>query len=689
MTKHHRLNRPRSRRLAVESLESRMMLSASPAPKMVSASKPAIVPHIVPPEPVITASDVEGLLNNAAKASIDKSAIIAVVDRSGQIMGVRVEQDVPIADQATMVFAIDGAVALARTGAFFANGGDRTVPSAAPLTSRTVRFISQSTVTEREVESSPDIADPNSPLRGPGYVAPIGLGNHFPPGVFNAPQVDLFGIEQTNRGLNIPASDLVPGVTTPDTRSYGVVTGLMPDAQSRGIATLPGGIPLYKKDPLTGLPFLVGGIGVFFPGPNGFATFEQNFHPVTNPNDPNAEFAAENARTNAPLVLEAEWMAFAAAGGTVVAPRQLRSQLFPVPSVPGYGLPLGNLNLVGITLDVFGPTGPVLGARSLKATAARVHAGAGNPLNRRDADLTNPADPATLDKPGRYAATGLKPSDGWLVAPHTSASGNITAADVVKIVNQGIAQAASTRAAIRLQTPSLVLSAPARFVFAVSDENGNILGLYRQADATVFSIDVAVAKSRNTAYYASASLNPADMIYNYVNQMPVGPALVPAGVAFTNRTFRALAEPRFPGGIDGKPPGPFSSLNAPGIDARTAEDAGPALAASVYSTDTTPILIYTSFNVGANFRAPTDKATQQNGVVYFPGSSPLYKGTVAAPLLVGGFGTSGDGVDQDDVATVAGQQGYAAPAMIRADQYLVHGVRLPYQKFNRNPTGGV
>ncbi len=668
-----------------------MMLSASPAPKLVSASKPApaIAPHIVPPEPVITAADVQGLLNNAAKASIDKTAIIAVVDRSGHIMGVRVEQDVPISDEATMVFAIDGAVSLARTGAFFANGGDRTVPSAAPLTSRTVRFISQSTVTQREVESSPDIADPNSPLRGPGYVAPIGLGNHFPPGVLNAAQVDLFGIEQSNRGLNIPASDLVPGVTMPDTRSYGVVTGLMPDAQSRGIATLPGGIPLYKKDPLTGLPFLVGGIGVFFPGPSGFASYEQNFHPVANPNDPNAEFAAENARTNAPLVLEAEWMAFAAAGGTVVAPPQLRSQLFPVPSVPGYGLPLGNLNLVGVTLDVFGPTGPVLGTRSLKATAARVHAGAGNPLNRRDADLLNPADSATLDKPGRYAAAGLKPSDGWLVAPHTSASGNITAADVVKIVNQGIAQAASTRAAIRLQTPSLVLSAPARYVFAVSDENGNILGLFRQSDATVFSIDVAVAKSRNTAYYASASLNPADMIYNYVNQTPVGPALVPAGVAFTNRTFRALAEPRFPGGIDGKPPGPFSSLNAPGIDPRTAEDTGPALAASVYSTDTTPMLMYTSFHVGANFRAPTDKATQQNGVIYFPGSSPLYKGTVAAPLLVGGFGTSGDGVDQDDVATVAGQQGYAAPAMIRADQYLVHGVRLPYQKFNRNPMGGV
>ena len=38
---------------------------------------------------------------------------------------------------------------------------------------------------------------------------------------------------------------------------------------------------------------------------------------------------------------------------TGVTPAQLKQFLFPVPSVVGYGLPLGNLNLVGITLDVF------------------------------------------------------------------------------------------------------------------------------------------------------------------------------------------------------------------------------------------------------------------------------------------------------------------------------------------------
>ena len=50
-------------------------------------------------------------------------------------------------------------------------------------------------------------------------------------------------------------------------------------------------------------------------------------------------------------------------------------------------------------------------------------------------------------------------------------------------------------------------------VFAVSDKQGNILGLYRMPDATYFSIDVAVAKARNVAYYANPSqLQPIDEV---------------------------------------------------------------------------------------------------------------------------------------------------------------------------------
>jgi hypothetical protein len=78
-----------------------------------------------------------------------------------------------------------------------------------------------------------------------------------------------------------------------------------------------------------------------------------------------------------------------------------------------------------------------------------------------------------------------------------------------------------------------------------------------------------------------------------------------------------------------------------------------------------------------------DPLANQNGIVFFPGSTPLYK----SQILVGGFGVSGDGVDQDDVVTFAGSQGYAPPQRLRADMVFYRGVRLPFQKFNRNPRG--
>ncbi len=69
----------------------------------------------------LTACEVEILLKRAAAASATNDAIIAVVDRGGRVLGVRVEKDVPIAasDTDTLVFAIDGAIAKAAHGGIF------------------------------------------------------------------------------------------------------------------------------------------------------------------------------------------------------------------------------------------------------------------------------------------------------------------------------------------------------------------------------------------------------------------------------------------------------------------------------------------------------------------------------------------------------------------------------------------
>jgi hypothetical protein len=153
------------------------------------------------PSANLTAADVKQLLDRASSATSSTDAIIAIVDRGGRILGVRVEAGVQINSTADLVFKVDGAVAKARTGAFFGN-------NEAPLTSRTIRNISQTTLTQSEIESNPN--DPNR--RGPGFVGIVGVGGHFLPGVTNVPHVDLFGIEHTNRDSRLmPGADGVKG----------------------------------------------------------------------------------------------------------------------------------------------------------------------------------------------------------------------------------------------------------------------------------------------------------------------------------------------------------------------------------------------------------------------------------------------------------------------------------------------
>ena len=95
--------------------------------------------------------------------------VIAVVDRAGDVLALYRKPDAPATVAGNFGAPVDSndvAIGLARTGAFFSN-------NQAPLTSRTVRFIS---------------------------------GIHFPPGVANAGNAALYGIENTNRGCTLSAA---------------------------------------------------------------------------------------------------------------------------------------------------------------------------------------------------------------------------------------------------------------------------------------------------------------------------------------------------------------------------------------------------------------------------------------------------------------------------------------------------
>jgi uncharacterized protein GlcG (DUF336 family) len=176
-------------------------------------------------------------------------------------------------------------------------------------------------------------------------------------------------------------------------------------------------------------------------------------------------------------------------------------------------------------------------------------------------------------------------------------------------------------------------------VIAVADLDGSLLALYRMDDATVFSIDVAVAKARNMVYFNSSSVNPKDL-----------PG-VPVGTAVTDRTIGFGAQPLFPSGINGTSPGPFF-----------------------------PLYINDAMKPCTQGSQPAN--SKQSGIVFFPGSEGLYRNGT----LIGGLGVSGDGVDQDDYVTSGGAAGFEPPAAVRSDQIIIDGVRLPYQKFPRNPT---
>jgi uncharacterized protein GlcG (DUF336 family) len=226
------------------------------------------------------------------------------------------------------------------------------------------------------------------------------------------------------------------------------------------------------------------------------------------------------------------------------------------------------------------------------------------------------------------------PPEGMLVAPAAGPLGGLSASDVTQIINNATTTANQTRAVIRLPIGSRT-----RMAIAVADLDGTIIGLYRMADGTVFSVDVAATKARNMVYFSGGTRTAADLTG------------VPMGTAATNRTIGFGAQPLYPPGIDGSGAGPFFNL---------------------YQRD-----MANPCTQGFQAAGPN-----QSGIVFFPGSVPLYRNSA----LVGGLGISGDGVDQDDYVAAGGSAGFEAPAAIRADQVIVQGVRLPYLKFPLNPT---
>jgi uncharacterized protein GlcG (DUF336 family) len=289
----------------------------------------------------------------------------------------------------------------------------------------------------------------------------------------------------------------------------------------------------------------------------------------------------------------------------------------------------------GIRLDFALPEFPY-------STGATPLAGAGTALTAPTAGAAPPTAPnATF---GGVGGELLYPIIDSPLAPVPK----LLASDVNQMISQGATAMNSLRAAIRKP-----LGTRARTTITVVDTAGNVLGAWRPFDNTRFSFDVAVQKARTAVVYSDATITAA-----------LGEPIpdLPPGTAMSTRAVGFMAQPFYPPGIDDTVPGPLFGI----------QDALPGgLGAGIPGLDVTP--------------GNTGDAANGNGITVFPGGLPLYKNGT----LVGGIGVSGDGVDQDDYVAYFGAEGFQAPENLRSDNFEVRGIRLPWVKFPRNPSGGV
>lgn len=472
----------------------------------------------------------------------------------------------------------------------------------APLSSRTVRFIS---------------------------------GIHFPPGIANTPNAALYGIENTNRGCALdPAGDAVfnPGQLVPRSRSFAgtfaVAPGQLPQPCSAagragcgpGIATgkpnlrdagaplaaavNPGGLPLYRQGRV------IGGVGV-------------------------AGVPAERA----------EFAAAVAAAGTRPATGITTGLTFPSPPLPAPGA----VFIDGIRLPFFRACLDFPCVQdAVDNRPAGSSAGSFSPADLLMPTLAVPAEPA------RAAP------EGYLIEPRASDQPNgMTVAEVQGLISRAVDRANLTRAQIRLP-----LGSTTRMIIGVTDRTGRILAAFRMPDATVFSLDVAIAKARNAHHFSTRAgydelrqrLLAGREGYSWEPLPPAG-----RGWAMTNRTLSYGGQPLFPPGIE-EPDDPGSGRPGPWFELFVSDTQTPCREGDAPSAAIAP------------------------GIVWFPGSAPLYR----RGELIGGVGVSGDGVEQDDYVTAAAARGFEPPADLRVDQSFIstgrgQSVRLPYFKFPRNP----
>lgn len=208
---------------------------------------------------------------------------------------------------------------------------------------------------------------------------------------------------------------------------------------------------------------------------------------------------------------------------------------------------------------------------------------------------------------------------------------SLTATDVQQI----IAQAVSVAAALNQ-----------RVTVSVTDNEGNLLGTFVMTGASATTLIRSVGRAgqglENLTVPATAASH---------SKAGTSGLFSTSGNAFTTRTASFIIQEHFPPGIDNRPGGPLYGVQFSTLPCSDIAIAGLPL-----------------------------------GLSGDPGGLPIYKNGFA----VGGVGVEGDGLytidrnpldnDQavEEIIAIAASRGFEAPALIRGDNILVEGIRLPF-----------
>ena len=599
---------------------------------------------------------------NEAQAQ-GKPAVIAVIDRVGNVLGVYrmtgAPQTIRISDPRPVTGGLLnlevppelGAISKALTAVYFSSEGNA-------FTSRTAGQIAQ---------------------------------EHFNQGDKNAPAGPLFGVQISN----LPCSDI-------NQRFTGSGTGPGTHRSPLGLSPDPGGISLFKA----GVP--VGAIGVS--GAKPVYTLDENAEVAEKDLDEDIAVAGSFG-----LIAPADRRAdqITAGGLTLQYANTQVSQLAKDPAtappysaltaatgtliaVPGYS------QAVVLRGTAFGQ--PESGIRQdtteWPGLDAFVVVDANNVNRFPPRDGTDGEGALTAEEVRAIIGEGLK------VAHHTRAQvrrplGSPAGETIVISDTNGVVLGIGrTRDAlvdaIDVTTQKARTAAFFSGAYAASDI---------QSVAPVNFFGTAYTDDTVTLTTTSTS-NPSDYVPAFRSFIGSPTALGDGAIAYSNRAVGLLGQPLYPSGVPGAPNGPLSLPFANWSPFKTGLELD--LTYTQIALSIAFILNQKGYALnidGAAVPAPTPGAQRPledvrvgctdiprlpNGFTLFPGSVPIYRGG----KLVGGIGASGDGSDQSDlVAFLALSNGAAvlntglnqAPGSIRADTLAPVGARLLYVQCPQAP----